>query len=173
MAVEKRPSPRLFESDSPEATEALAQEVGARLSAGSVVALVGELGSGKTCFVRGLARGLGVEARVSSPTFTLMHEYEGRLTLHHFDAWMEGRERAFLSDGGAEWLGREGVAAVEWAERVEEWLPEPYLRLDLAHAGPLARRLSLSVVGAGPAARVLEELLLNLPLPPGVRELRP
>src|SRR5687767_999122 len=100
---------RAFLSRSPEATEAFAEAIGRRLRAGSVIALSGELGAGKTCFTRGLARGLGIEDDVTSPTFALMAAHEGRLALYHFDAWMEGREKALFLDGGDEWLHGGGV----------------------------------------------------------------
>lgn len=135
-----------FLCDSPEASEAVACSLGARLRAGDVLALDGELGSGKTAFVRGLARGLGVEEPVSSPTYVLMNVYSGRLELYHFDAWMEGREEAFLADGGAEWLRAGGVAAVEWAERVAPWLPLPRLSVRMAHVGPSTRRIEIEVL---------------------------
>ncbi len=161
-------------SHSPEATEELARRLGAVLEAGAVVALSGELGTGKTRFVRGLALGLGAVERVSSPTYTLMHEYPGRLTLYHFDAWMEGRERAFLEGGGAEWIGAGGVAVVEWAERVAAWLPEPRIEVLLEHRGPDRRRLRLRVrPGPAPEAAggALERMLADLTLPGGVEEL--
>ena len=138
-------------SRSVEATEALAEHLGRLAPPGLVVALIGELGSGKTCFVRGLSRGLGITEPVSSPTYTLMHEYVGgRLTLYHFDAWMEGREKALFLDGGDDWLYAQGVSAVEWAGRVGDWLPEPRLEVVLEHRGPEARALRLTAVGALP-----------------------
>jgi tRNA threonylcarbamoyladenosine biosynthesis protein TsaE len=126
------------------------------LPAGSVVALDGELGSGKTRFVRGLARGLGIAEPVSSPTYTLMHSYEGegaRLPLYHFDAWMAGREAAFLEGGGVEWMLGEGISAVEWAERVADLLPVPRLSVCLAlrDSGGEGRVLRLAVVGVSAA----------------------
>jgi tRNA threonylcarbamoyladenosine biosynthesis protein TsaE len=139
-----RPLRRLC--DSVEATEALAAEIGARLRPGDVLALDGELGSGKTAFVRGLARGLEVDEPVHSPTYVLMNAYSGRLELYHFDAWMEGREEAFLADGGSAWLRAGGVAAIEWAERVAPWLPLPRLSVRLSHAGPEARWIELQVL---------------------------
>lgn len=132
---------RRFLSRSPAATEALGAALGARLAPGSVLALEGDLGSGKTCFVRGLARGLEVEAAVSSPTFALLQSYPGRLELHHFDAWMEGRERAFLLDGGLEWLHAGGVAAIEWGERLGELLPVPRWSIRFEHRGPMERAI--------------------------------
>lgn len=143
---------RRFRSLSPEATEALARCIGEACVGGERIALDGELGAGKTAFVRGLARGLDVEGPVTSPTFTLMQEYEGRLLLRHFDAWMEGRERSFLADGGGDALEDGAVCAIEWSERIADWLPEPFLRVALAHLAPERRRIELLVVGTGPAA---------------------
>ena len=132
---------------SPEATESLGEALGGPLAAGAVVALDGELGAGKTCLVRGLARGLGVLEPISSPSFTLMHEYRGRLVLHHFDAWMAGRELAFLEGGGADALDGGGVAVIEWAERVTAYLPAARLAVRLEHLGPSQRRVRLALLG--------------------------
>ncbi len=165
MALERR-----LVSSAPRATEELGERLGARLQAGALVCLDGELGSGKTCFVRGLARGLCVTERVSSPTYALLQSYSGRLELLHFDAWMEGRERAFLLDGGLEGLDGGAVAVVEWAERVIDMLPAPRLRIELRHAGPSTREISLRVEGSGVQAERLEELLARLELPEGMRE---
>lgn len=163
MAAERK-----FVSHSPEATQELARRLGLGLERGTVLALDGELGTGKTTFMRGLAEGLEVEEPVSSPTYTLMHEYEGRLTLYHFDAWMEGRERAFLEGGGAEELVGDGVSAVEWAERVAEYLPLPRFSIQLSHRMPEERGLRLSVVGE---SATLEGLLSALEPPFGVEEI--
>lgn len=142
------------ESSSADSTEELGTCLGERLGAGTVLALTGELGAGKTCFVRGLARGLGISDPVSSPTYILMQTYlGGRLPLYHFDAWMEGRETALFEDGGDEWLRGLGVAAVEWAGRVEAWLPHPYLRVDLEHLDLERRNLRLSLV-SGPQSEL-------------------
>lgn len=164
---------RGFLSSSPEATEAFGEVLGGRLSeleGGALVLLDGELGSGKTCFVRGLARGLGVVDRVSSPTYALLQSYRGRRELLHFDAWMEGRERAFLLDGGLEGLDGNAVAVVEWAARVADVLPPTRLRIELAHAGPSARAFVLRVEGEGQRARELERVVAELAPPAGVRE---
>jgi len=159
---------RRLRSRSASATEGLGEVLGSALRPDAVVALDGELGAGKTCFVRGLARGLGVTAAVNSPTYTLMHEYPGRLTLYHFDAWMEGREAALLEDGGDAWFRAGGVAVVEWAARVASWLPRPYLAVELRHAGPEERVILLRVVG--PNAAELEDLARDLALPEGLEE---
>jgi tRNA threonylcarbamoyladenosine biosynthesis protein TsaE len=138
-----------FTSEAPEWTEALARSIGQRLDGGSLLALSGDLGAGKTAFVRGLAAGLGCEEGVSSPTYTLAHEYPGRLTLHHLDAWMAGREAAFLAAGGEELLDGDGVCAIEWAGQVGEWLPPTRLEVQLSHLGPSRRAIVLRRLGGG------------------------
>ncbi len=145
------------------ATEALGEAIGRAAMPGLVVALDGDLGAGKTCFVRGLARGLGVEGEVSSPTYALMATYAGRLDLHHFDAWMEGRERAFLSDGGAEELDGSGVAAIEWADKVAGSLPDDRLSLRFQHVSPTERRIHATALGRGERATEIARILAVLP----------
>ena len=162
-AIETRPL-RRFVSRSSAATEALGECLGRGLGAGSVLALDGELGSGKTCFVRGLARGLGVQDSISSPTYTLLQSYAGRLELHHFDAWMEGRERAFLVDGGSEWLDGDGVAAIEWSSRVADLLPPERLELCFTHVDPKTRAIALCVRGTGTQAERLRHLVAAIPV---------
>lgn len=147
MARPDQTSARLFDSRSPAATEALGEALGQALFSGVVLSLDGDLGAGKTCFVRGLARGLGVTGQISSPSYTLMDAHEGRLPLYHLDAWMEGREKAFFLDGGDEWLHGEGVCAVEWGERVGDWLPLPRLAIRFEHRGPEERRIHLCLEG--------------------------
>ncbi len=105
-------------------TEALGEALAARLRAGDVVAYLGDLGAGKTAFTRGLARGLGYTGRVTSPTFTIVNEYEGKMPLFHFDMYrLEGEEDLF-GIGWEDYLSRGGVCAVEWSERVAGALPE-------------------------------------------------
>jgi len=110
-----------FISHSPAETEALGEKFGRAAQGGLVIALSGELGAGKTQLVKGLARGLGVTARVHSPTFTLVNEYGGgRLKLFHLDLYrLETREQ-ILSAGLEEFLEPDGVAVVEWAERLKD-----------------------------------------------------
>jgi len=145
-----------------EATEALGELLGAALEAGTLLALDGELGTGKTTLVRGLARGLGVRDAVSSPTFTRMRALEGRLPLYHFDAWRAGGEELFAE--GADFLAGDGVAVVEWAERVEGLLPHPRVALRLGHLAPGRRSVEalrpVAPPGApGQRAAALEERL--------------
>ena len=164
------PVERRFLSRSPAATEALGRWLGERLGAGALLALDGELGTGKTTFVRALARGLGVQVPVTSLTYALLQTYPGRLELAHFDAWMERRERSFLAEGGWEWLGAEGVAVVEWAARVADWLPAERLAIEFAHRGAEERSLRLAVLGDGPRARALADLVASVPALEGLLE---
>jgi len=147
----------LMHSSSAEATDALAFQLGQRLHAGSVLCIDGELGAGKTLFVKGLARGLGIDEPVDSPTFTLMNQYEGRLTLYHLDAWMQGRERAFLEGGGEECLHGGGVTAIEWGGRVLDLLPRPLVWIELEHRSPEERQIRMRVVSAAEGAGSEEE----------------
>ena len=102
-------------------TEAAGAALAERLSAGSVVALYGDLGAGKTCFVRGLARGLGIDARVSSPTFTIVNEYRaGARELIHFDMYRLANADELFDIGWEDYLRRGAVCAVEWSENVED-----------------------------------------------------
>jgi len=130
-------------TDSEEATIALGRDLATRLGPGSVVLLFGDLGAGKTAFVRGLAEGLGVARdEVSSPTFTLIQEYRGgRLPLLHVDLYRLDKPRE-IDDLGLEELGLESVVAIEWAER----LPQPPLdavRITLEHVDVSERRVTI------------------------------
>ena len=104
---------------SPAETEALGARLADALDAGRVVAFTGDLGAGKTAFVSGMARALGVEERVTSPTFTIVNEYEGgRLPLFHFDMYRLGDADELFHIGWEDYLARGGICAVEWSENV-------------------------------------------------------
>ena len=108
-----------FISHSPAETESLGEKFGRAAQSGFVFALSGELGAGKTQFVKGLARGMGISARVHSPTFTLVNEYGGgRLKLFHLDLYRLESRGQILSAGVEEFLSPDGVSVIEWAERI-------------------------------------------------------
>ena len=120
-------------TNSPEETEALGEALARRLEPGTVIAFTGDLGAGKTAFVRGLARGLGVRERVTSPTFTIVNEYEGgRLPLFHFDMYRLGSADELFHIGWEDYLARNGVCAVEWSENVDEALDGDTIRVDIS-----------------------------------------
>jgi tRNA threonylcarbamoyladenosine biosynthesis protein TsaE len=147
---------------SAEETEELGERLGRALDTHALIALDGDLGAGKTCFVRGLARGLGVADAVSSPTYALLQSYDGRQPLHHLDAWMEGRERAFLLDGGLEWIASRGVTVIEWAERVADLLPPHRISVRIERLGADERVVHVELLGdpsgSGPLGRALAAL---------------
>ena len=119
-------------TNSPEETEALGEMLAGRLEPGTVIAFTGDLGAGKTAFVRGLARGLGITERVTSPTFTIVNEYEeGRLPLFHFDMYRLGSADELFDIGWEDYLMRGGVCAVEWSENVADALEDGCLRVDI------------------------------------------
>ena len=99
-------------------TEDLGARFAAQLPAGAVIALYGDLGCGKTAFVRGMARGMGLDAAVTSPTFTIVNEYDGPRPLFHFDMYRLGSADELFDIGWEDYLARGGVCAVEWSENV-------------------------------------------------------
>ncbi len=112
-----------FITHSAEETETLGERLAQTLTGGEVVAYFGELGAGKTAFTRGLARGLGISMRVTSPTYTIVNEYSGgRLPLFHFDMYRLGSSEELFDIGWEDYLARGGVCAVEWSENVTDAL---------------------------------------------------
>lgn len=103
-------------------TEHLGESLGRQLPPGSLIAYYGDLGAGKTAFTRGLARGLGIEDRITSPTYNIVNEYEGKIPLFHFDMYRLSSSEELFDIGWEDYLARGGVVAVEWSERVEDAL---------------------------------------------------
>ena len=110
-------------SHSEQETEALGAALAQRLHGGDVISYRGDLGAGKTAFTRGLARGLGCTGRVTSPTFTIVNEYEGEIPLFHFDLYRLGDEEELWDIGWEDYLDRGGVCAVEWSESFPGAIP--------------------------------------------------
>ena len=121
-----------YMSHSPEETEHIGEMLGKHLSGGTVLALRGGLGMGKTAFTRGLARGLGYTGRVTSPTFTIVNEYDGATPLFHFDMYRLDGEDDLFDIGWDDYLARGGVCAVEWSERIDSALPPGTLTVSIA-----------------------------------------
>ena len=136
-----------FITKSVEETEALGERVAASLKAGDVIAYTGELGMGKTAFTRGLARGLSCRARVSSPTFTIVNEYEGKLPLFHFDMYRLSCADDLFDIGWEDYLSRGGICAVEWSERVSEIFDENTIYISLNRCAENESWRSIAVEG--------------------------
>ncbi len=133
------------ESASPDETVALGRRLADVLEPGDVVALYGDLGAGKTHLVKGLCAGLGVPAAsVSSPTFTLVNEYDGALPVYHFDAYRIERTEEFFELGYETYFFGDGVCLVEWPERVDALIPDHAIRLQLTHLGGDRRRIEVA-----------------------------
>jgi tRNA threonylcarbamoyladenosine biosynthesis protein TsaE len=134
---------RSLTTASPDETTAAGQRLGATLRAGDVVALTGDLGAGKTCFVQGLVAGLGVETRATSPTFVLVNEYRGRLAVHHVDVYRTGTLTELLDLGLPELIDADGVTLIEWADRCEPLLPSRTVRVHVEGVGDEPRRITV------------------------------
>jgi len=137
-----------------EQTEYIAYEFAKKLKPDDVVALFGDLGAGKTAFVRGLARGLGVTEYVTSPTFVILNEYEGDMTLYHFDMYrLEGADEDSLTDVGYfDCIYADGVCAIEWSEYITDYLPQSYYKVTLTLTdaeAALSRRINIEKVEEG------------------------
>ena len=126
-------------------TRTLGEQLARRLQPGDTVILEGELGAGKSELARGIARGLGVTETVTSPSFTILNVYEsGRCPLYHFDWYRLESEEELYELGMDEYLGGDGVAVVEWAERCPDAVPEKRIRIRLEVTGEETRRIEIS-----------------------------
>ena len=136
----------VIESRSPHETKSWGRRLASLLEGGELLGLIGDLGAGKTCFIKGLARGLSLrEEDILSPTFTMIQEHHGRLPLYHIDLYR--LEEATLDDLGLrEYLFSEGVAAVEWFERLRGGAEMDYLAVRISYAGANMRRIEFSAV---------------------------
>ena len=150
------------DTEGEEETEALGEQLASCLAPGDILALYGELGAGKTCLVRGIARGLGIEeGSVASPSFTLINEYPGRVPLVHLDGYRLDSAEAFEELGLEDYFEGEGVLAIEWAEKVPDlpeeridiviqWVDENRRHFRIRARGPVAERLDASDLTLSP-----------------------
>lgn len=138
---------------SPEETRRLGAALGALLAAGDVVALEGDLGAGKTVFTQGAAAGLGFDGYVSSPTFVIVNEYAGRVPIYHVDLYRVSSEDELLDLGYREMFYGDGVALVEWADRVPGLLPDERIDVAMRITGETSREIE--ILGRGERPRGL------------------
>lgn len=146
-----------FATSSPEETLALGRILGRLLVPGSVVALKGELGSGKTVLVQGVSLGLGFDGYVSSPSFVIVNEYDASLPVYHIDLYRTGGPDPLAGIGYREFFWGDGVALVEWAERADGFLPEDRLDVAISIDGRSTRSLTVTATGET-SERILDEL---------------
>ncbi|HEY7647672.1 MAG TPA: tRNA (adenosine(37)-N6)-threonylcarbamoyltransferase complex ATPase subunit type 1 TsaE [Methylomirabilota bacterium] len=130
-------------SDSPEETQAAGERLAQTLGPGDVVGLSGDLGAGKTCFIQGLTRGLGITGHATSPTFVLINEYQGRLPIRHVDAYRTDSLVQLLDLGLPELFDEPGVTVIEWADKVAPLLPPRTVRVHIAGVGDEPREITI------------------------------
>lgn len=131
---------KIFISSCTEETEAVGIRIAKHLQIGDVIALNGDLGAGKTVFARGIARGLGVESIVASPTYTIVHEYSGKLPLYHFDVYRIDSIEDMEDIGYYDYINN-GVCVIEWAEIISDILPAGYIHVQIDKIGENDRKI--------------------------------
>ncbi len=130
-------------TQNPEATKQVGKNLGQHLSAGSIVALTGELGSGKTTLVQGIGEGLRIKSLIKSPTFVIINEYDGPLPLYHFDLYRLNNAEEILCLGYEEYFyEKRGVVVIEWAKKIKDFLPKGYLEINLKIVNLSKRKIS-------------------------------
>ena len=133
----------IYYTNSDKETEAVGEQFGRTVKDGTVVAMYGDLGAGKTAFVRGMARGMGITERVSSPTFTIVNEYLGDRTLIHFDMYRLGSADELFDIGWEDYIARGAVCAVEWSENVEEAFYGDEIILTIEKTSDTSRQITM------------------------------
>jgi len=151
----------VFQTQSASETIRIGKSVGRNLRPGDIVALVGELGAGKTQFIKGLAAGAGVgkPTYISSPSFTLINEYPGRIPFYHIDLYRLEREREAEELGLEDYFQGEGVTAIEWADKIPSLLPKELLSVHIVYIGK--NRRSLQITGQGKRYEDLVNQVVN------------
>lgn len=146
---------------SPRETKRLAAALSHYLRAGDVISLTGELGAGKTCFTQGLAQSLGIKENITSPTFNLIKEYKNHIPLYHFDVYRLTSPEELYDLGYEEYFYGDGVTVIEWGDKIEELLPDVFLRIEFQRLLDLTlddnvREIRISYTG-GRWKRILQE----------------
>ena len=118
-------------TNSPEETKKIGKEVGKLARPGDLLAFYGELGAGKTCFIQGISQQLEVKDYVTSPSFTIINEYQGKIPIYHFDLFRLNSAEEILELGYEEYFYGEGLTVIEWAEKIEQLLPREHLKIDI------------------------------------------
>lgn len=137
----------IFYTSSPEETMELGKKMGEGLKTGDLIALVGELGAGKTLFTKGLVQGLGVTGYVKSPSFTIVNEYKGRLSVYHIDLYRLGDINEIHELGIEEYFYSDGITIVEWADKAYSLLPEKYILIKFFYTGEKTRKINVEWIG--------------------------
>ena len=132
-----------YTSNSPLETMRLGEIIASGLRSGDTLALRGGLGSGKTQLVKGIALGLGINEEITSPTYTIISEYNGNMPLYHIDAYRLKGDDDFTETGGKEYFKKDGICVIEWSENINESIPQGAVIIELEITGPAQRRIHI------------------------------
>ena len=137
-----------FRTHSPEETQEIGVRIGAQLSPGDVVALIGDLGAGKTCLTQGIAEGVGVyqDQTVNSPSYILINEYEGKIPIYHIDLYRLERLEDIVALGLEDYFGGDGICVIEWGDRMGELLPESHIQVTITAEDEFTRTIEVSPI---------------------------
>lgn len=145
--------------ESPEETAKFAEVIGAVAQAGDNLVLTGDLGAGKTTLTKGIAKGLGIDQMIKSPTYTIIREYhQGRMPLYHMDVYRTGESAGDL--GLDEYFEGDGLSVIEWGNLLEEYLPETYLEVILTKDPEYLEHRTITFKSYGPIGKALEERII-------------
>jgi len=145
---------------SSEETKKLGREISKLVQPGDLLAFYGELGTGKTCFIQGISEGLGIKDYVTSPSFTIINEYQGKIPIYHFDLFRLNDMEEIAELGYEEYFFGVGLTVVEWAEKMETLLPKNYLRIDIKFKNYSERIISF--IPYGKRFKILLEELIRI-----------
>ncbi|MBN2394980.1 MAG: tRNA (adenosine(37)-N6)-threonylcarbamoyltransferase complex ATPase subunit type 1 TsaE [Candidatus Atribacteria bacterium] len=151
----------IYTSNSPTETKRLGKKLGSLLQGGDFVAFNGELGAGKTCFIQGIVFGLGCKEQVLSPSFSLIKEYKGMNPIYHFDLYRLTKPEELEELGYEEYFSGNGITLVEWAKKIEEYLPKDFLsvKITMNENNYFTRKILIKSIGAANRYRkIIEEL---------------
>ncbi|MDE0041729.1 MAG: tRNA (adenosine(37)-N6)-threonylcarbamoyltransferase complex ATPase subunit type 1 TsaE [Candidatus Poribacteria bacterium] len=135
----------IFQTHSPEETQTIGKQIGASLKIGDVIALVGDLGAGKTCLTQGIARGIGIASHevVNSPSYTLINEYAGEIPIYHIDLYRLEHHGEIVDLGLEEYLEGNGICIIEWADRMTNLLPANHIQITMTWVNESTRIIEL------------------------------
>ena len=134
-------------SSSPEETGALGERIARKLQPGSVVAISGGLGAGKTCLAKGIAKAAGIAGNITSPTYTILNEYPGEVPFFHIDAYRLGNDEDFEHTGAGECMDAGGITVIEWSDRIPRSIPENAIKIRMAISSRQERIIRIEGIG--------------------------
>lgn len=145
-----------FNSTSPESTEELGKKIGQAVTAGMIICLSGDLGTGKTTLTKSIAKALEVEEYVTSPSYTIVNEYEGKYPLYHFDVYRINEIEELYEIGYEEYFFGQGITIIEWASMIMELIPEEAVKIEIERLDDMERHFKIS--GPDDFIKALEEV---------------